>query len=215
MDESTDSFSSLSANLDDSHVVLKVNVRLNILNENDEVIRQKEQSLVLRVPVEKLSNQATLDINLEDGVELANIDILEMDQSLELAEIDILKLEKGENLNEKISEALSQRKKTENIELINKLAHDLSLAEFNFQQEEELKREQEMRQIELLKKEVDEELKRELELSQESPAVEEDSFRQEPISQKEQDKPVLIHRRTFKKPSQLEVLKLEKILEGN
>lgn len=126
-----------------SFVVLKVNVRLNILNKND-VVRQKEQSLVLKVPVEKLNNEATLDIHLEDGVELANLDILEMDQELELAEIDIIKLEIGENLNDKISEALS--KKTENSELIDKLAEELEREQIRFQQEQEQKREQELKQ---------------------------------------------------------------------
>lgn len=236
---SKSSFSSMSTDFDETHVVLKVNVRLNILNDHDEVIRQKEQSLVLRVPVEKLSNQATLDINLEDGVELANIDILEMDQSLELAEIDILKLEKGENLNEKISEALSsQRKKTENIELIDKLAYDLSVAEFNFQQQQEFNHEEEIKRNELLKQEVDDELKREELLKEEelideairevqsihqdieNEPAEEPTLVVEEVEEEEEaevevivNEPVVIHRRTFKKPSQLEVLKLEKILE--
>ena len=142
-----------------SFVVLKVNVRLNILNKH-ETIRQKEQSLVMRVPVEKLNNEATLDINLEDGVELANVDIIEMDQELELAEIDIIKLSKDENLNDKISEVL-KTKKNENSELIEKLANHITLEQIKFDEAEEerraeaIKREKEL-QEEILNEELNE-----------------------------------------------------------
>jgi hypothetical protein len=144
-----------------THILLKVNVRLNILNTN-EIIRQKEQSLVLKVPVEQLTNQATLDINLDDGVELANIDILEMDQELELAEIDIIKLDNDDSLGNKISEALSLNSNNnsqnviENTQLIDKLANDWSEAQLKYQKEEEFKHEQE-RKLKELVEEIQEE----------------------------------------------------------
>ncbi len=150
-----------TTSLEQTHVLLKVNVRLNILNTN-EIIRQKEQSLVLKVPVEQLTNQATLDINLDDGVELANIDILEMDQELELAEIDIIKLDNDDSLSNKISEALSLNPNNssqniiENTQLIDKLANDWSEAQLKYQKEEEFKHEQE-RKLKALVEEIQEE----------------------------------------------------------
>jgi hypothetical protein len=187
-----------TTSLEQTHVLLKVNVRLNILNTN-EIIRQKEQSLVLKVPVEQLTNQATLDINLDDGVELANIDILEMDQELELAEIDIIKLDNDDSLSNKISEALSLNPNNssqniiENTQLIDKLANDWSEAQLKYQKEEEFKHEQE-RKLKELVEEIQEEEEEEEEEQQQQ--VEEETEEQNNI-----------------KPRLENNLKLEKILE--
>lgn len=162
-----------------THILLKVNVRLNILNTN-EIIRQKEQSLVLKVPVEQLTNQATLDINLDDGVELANIDILEMDQELELAEIDIIKLDNDDSLGNKISEALSLNSNNnsqnviENTQLIDKLANDWSEAQLKYQKEEEFKHEQE-RKLKELVEEIQEEEQQQVE--EEAEEIEEQNIK--------------------------------------
>jgi len=185
-----------TTSLEQTHVLLKVNVRLNILNTN-EIIRQKEQSLVLKVPVEQLTNQATLDINLDDGVELANIDILEMDQELELAEIDIIKLDNDDSLSNKISEALSLNPNNssqniiENTQLIDKLANDWSEAQLKYQKEEEFKHEQERKLKELV-----EEIQEEEEEEEQQQQVEEETEEQNNI-----------------KPRLENNLKLEKILE--
>ncbi len=187
-----------TTSLEQTHVLLKVNVRLNILNTN-EIIRQKEQSLVLKVPVEQLTNQATLDINLDDGVELANIDILEMDQELELAEIDIIKLDNDDSLSNKISEALSLHPNNssqniiENTQLIDKLANDWSEAQLKYQKEEEFKHEQE-RKLKELVEEIQEEEEEEEEEQQQQ--VEEETEEQNNI-----------------KPRLENNLKLEKILD--
>jgi hypothetical protein len=185
-----------TTSLEQTHVLLKVNVRLNILNTN-EIIRQKEQSLVLKVPVEQLTNQATLDINLDDGVELANIDILEMDQELELAEIDIIKLDNDDSLSNKISEALSLNPNNssqniiENTQLIDKLANDWSEAQLKYQKEEEFKHEQERKLKELV-----EEIQEEEEEEEQQQQVEEETEEQNNM-----------------KPRLENNLKLEKILE--
>lgn len=185
-----------TTSLEQTHVLLKVNVRLNILNTN-EIIRQKEQSLVLKVPVEQITNQATLDINLDDGVELANIDILEMDQELELAEIDIIKLDNDDSLSNKISEALSLHPNNssqniiENTQLIDKLANDWSEAQLKYQKEEEFKHEQERKLKELV-----EEIQEEEEEEEQQQQVEEETEEQNNI-----------------KPRLENNLKLEKILE--